>query len=142
MRAVNDVRDIGAIETLAKIDEQLRGNQFLGSEHASGNAENDRLRAAVNPGLIDRNDGIAHARDEVDEIAVTMGLGQPDRVADLGFEALLLQMPQRLRHRLRRQEQIKVLSITPDSGVFLQRERAGNNIRDASAIHVLQNFTE
>ena len=57
--------------------------------------------AAVDPRLVDRDDGIAHAGDQVDKVAVAMRLGQPHRVANFGLKALLLQDAAAPRARLR-----------------------------------------
>lgn len=140
--ATDNVSDVSAVEALAKVDEQLRRNELLGSEYPGWHVEQDYVGAAVDPRLIDRDDGIAHAGDQVDVIAAAAGLGQPHRIANLDLEAVLFQMPQRLGHCCCWKKQVQVFCVTPNASVVLQGKGAGHNIRYIGPVHVVERFAE
>ncbi len=127
---------VGAIEAFAEVHKQFGGDQLLGRQYASGHAEHFGGRAAINPRLVDGDDGVAHAGNEIDEVAVAMRLGQPDWVAYLGFETLFIQVLKCPRHCIGGQKEIEVLGVPPDAGMLLQRERARHHVRHVGAIHV------
>ena len=102
--AVQDVYDVGAVEALAEIDEQFGGDQLFGGQHPGRNSEYHSVRPAIDPRLVDHDNGIAHAGDQVNVVAVAMRLGQPDWIANLGLEAFFLQKPQGFRYSCRAQE--------------------------------------
>src|SRR5512146_3576256 len=83
--SMNYVDDVGPIESLTPGNKELGGDEFLGSEHARGDAKDGSGGTARNPGTIHGNDRVAHTRDEIDVELSTMSLGQPDRIGDFGL---------------------------------------------------------
>ena len=71
-----------------------------------------------------------------------MRLGQPHRIAHLGFETLFLQVPKGFGNHIAGEEQIEIFGVAPDAGVLLQREGAGDNVGDACAVQMLQHLAE
>ena len=114
--AVEYVRDVGAVEALAESDEQLGGDQFLRPPAPAG-IPRTSAGATLDPGLIDGDDAVAHAGDQVDEEAVPVRLGQPTgsrpRFRTLPLSGSAIASPTFSGG----QEQIKVFGIAPDSGM-------------------------
>src|SRR5581483_6156951 len=132
--AVNDVNDVGAIETLAAGDEDFGSDEFFGGQHASLSADDHSGAAAFNPGAIDANDGVAHAGDEIDEKAVAMSLGQPHRIADFTFEAALGKTIEGARDIVGGEKDVEIFGVPPDASVLLKREGAGDDVGDSAAV--------
>lgn len=70
----NEVDDVGTVKTLAKGNEALGGEGLFSGEDAAGDAEHNLLRAAVDPGGIDSEAGVADTGDEVDEVVAAAAL--------------------------------------------------------------------
>ena len=140
--AMDDMSDVGAVEALAKVDEQLRRNKLLGTKHPCRNTEHDGVGTAFDPRLVDGDDSVAHAGDQVDVIAVAVGLCKPYRIADPDLEAAVFQVPQCLGHRGCRKKEVQVLGVPPNAGVVLQGKGAGHHIRYIGPVHLLEHFTE
>jgi hypothetical protein len=45
----------------------------------------------LDPGVLHHNDAVAHARDEVDEISVSVDFGQPNGITNFAMKAALLE---------------------------------------------------
>ncbi len=132
---------VGAVETLAEVHKQLGRNQLFGGKHPRLDTKYHRLGAAIDPRLVNRDDSIAHARDEIDIVSVAVRFGQPYWITYLDFEALFRKMLKRLGHGLRRKKKIEVLSVAPNASVLLQRKCACDDVRQVYAVQVTEHFT-
>jgi hypothetical protein len=92
----------------------------------------------VNPRLIHLNHGVAHPGDEVNKIAFTPRLAQPNGIPYFNFETSFSEMLERRLHFTSGNKEVEVLGVTPDASVLMQGESAGNGIRHPMRIHQLE----
>ena len=120
--------DVSAIKSLSTGDEELRSKKLLWSKHASRNIDDQGRMSQFDPRRINCNHRVAHAGDQVHKELISMSFGQPDRIANLTFESMLTQMPERLRHVFGAQKDVEIFRVAADSGVLLQRKRASHSV--------------
>src|SRR4051794_21158430 len=85
-RSIDDVDDVGAIETLTAGDEQLGGDQLLGSKNLHRGAELFSGNTTVDPALVNDERRVTHAGDQVDEVFSAVRLGKPHGVVHFRLE--------------------------------------------------------
>src|SRR5438309_11691541 len=101
---VDDMSDISAVKALAACDEDFGGDELLGAQDPGGNVQHFGGLSAIDPCLVYSDNRIAHSGDQVNEVIVLPGLGQPYRVADFEIIPAALQAAQSLRHVVRGEE--------------------------------------
>ena len=125
-----------------RVTKSLEAISSSGASTLTGTPKKSEGYAAIDPGLIDHNDGIAHAGDQVNVEFAAMRLGQPHRVGNFGFEAFFLQRAQGVGDMLGGKKEVQILGVATDAGVQLQRGRAGDDVRDLGVVQVLKNGAE
>jgi hypothetical protein len=120
------VRDIGAVEALALLDEGLRPDHFFNWAEAHGNVEDGVSGSVAEPFVVDHGDAVARAVDDVDEVLAAVGLAQP--VGEWDFCGV-----SRFSKRLEcscevawSDEDVQVLGVTLDTCVAPERVRPAN----------------
>ena len=139
---VNDVRDVCPVEALTTCDEKLRRDQLFGGQCLCRNSENFGERGTIDPRLVDTDNCVAHPGNQIHEIVPAAHFGQPDRIADLAMKTVLLEKLNRARHVLRGEEDIEILSVTPDAGMLVKRKGARDHIWDVASIQQFQHLAK
>ena len=135
---IENMRDVGAIKALPRQYEQLGGEQFFRRQNPSGDIEHDGGVGALDPGAVHAQGAVAHTADEIHEIVIAMGLGQPNRIGHIHFEVVSAQAFERARGVIGGHEKVQVFGIAPDAGVMLQRKGARNSVRNFRVAEQLQ----
>src|SRR5947209_10397205 len=65
---IHDVRDVGTVKPFSEGHKYLRSDQLFRREHFRGYTQDFRVEGAADPGVIHTDDGVAHSRNEVDEV--------------------------------------------------------------------------
>ena len=87
VRPVNHMCDVGAIEALAFRDENLRCDEFLGSQYPDLDSVNHSRAGAFNPRILYRDHSITHACDQVDKVSLAPRFREPHRIGDFTFHS-------------------------------------------------------
>src|SRR3954470_23644762 len=112
---IDEMCYIGAVESFTPRNKDLRRNQFFRRKQWSLYANHFTANRAVYPTLLHLDNGVAHASDEVNEVAVSPGFAQPDGISDLGIESGCFEVFQRRQELIRSQKEVKVFCVSPYS---------------------------
>src|SRR5579862_337414 len=103
---------------------------------------NDSGTGALDPGIFDDEDAVAHARNQVDEEFPFAGLGKPHWIAQVALKTLFAKIGEGLGPSTRRHEKIEVFRETADAGVLPESEGSRNRVRDVLLLKNAQNLAE
>ena len=111
------VRDVGAVEPLALLDERLGPDHLFGRAQPNRHVE-DVVRCGVRePLVVDVGNPVARAEDDVDEVLAVVGFAQPVRKRNLRDVAGTLKSLQRAREVRFADEDVQVLGVALDAGI-------------------------
>ena len=140
LSSVNDVGNVGAVETFSAGDKDFRCYQLFGGKNPGFHTYDYGGRSARDPGIFDDNNCVAHPGDQIDVKIAAMSFGQPHRVPNLAFESGGLQTFKSPTHVLRSEEEIEIFSVAPDAGVMLKGEGSRDRIGYSQFVEHEQNF--
>src|SRR6185312_10850930 len=132
--AVDQVADVTAVEALAPGDEDLAEDHLFGGEQADAGRPQHLARACpIDPLGSDPKYAVGHAADQVHVVVAGPGLGQPNRVGDLGDQTGGAAEGEGDIDFFGGEKQIEVFGESPDPGVVLEGEGASHGKAHAAA---------
>src|SRR3954463_7742395 len=125
---VDEVGDVSAIEAFAPGDEYFGRDEFLRAQDARPYSHDTRGSGTFDPTGVHLQYSVAHAGDEVHKVVTAPGFREPDPVQYFAAKSCGFQKAERGRNFRSSEEKVQVLSLAPDTGVLMQRKRAGDRV--------------
>ena len=72
---------IGSIKPFSPCDEKLGGQQFFRRQHPRVDSTDFGGVGPCNPGVVNRNDSVAHPSDQIDKVIIPVHFGEPNGIA-------------------------------------------------------------
>jgi hypothetical protein len=120
------VRDVGAVEPFALLDERLRPHHLFDRTQSDGQLEDVIGAGVFEPLIVDPGDAVARAVDHIHEILAAVRFAQPVREPYFGLIACRAQRRQRPFEISGPDEHVEVLGMALDARVASEGIRSAN----------------